>query len=163
MSNFYNNLSNMLYLPILVYPMNLFIQILLSDGLLCNLLDFETQLRKETVTPAEALETAIAMENGAQNQQKVNQKWINIILLIQLLETIKEIATQSSTNIEKTTITTRMSSIEIAIQISVEAVDNSLSLIFSIKICRILKRQLSKKWKMYFFFRKSFWGMKCFW
>ena len=84
------------------------------------------------MTPEGALEIAIAMESGAQNQQKVNQNCINIILLIQLLETIKEIATQSSTNIEKTTITTRMSSIEIAIQISVEAVDNSLSLIFSI-------------------------------
>ena len=48
---------------------------LTRDALILNMIDHETQkeLLKETVEPSEALEIAIQMEMGAQNQQKINQ------------------------------------------------------------------------------------------
>ena len=48
---------------------------LIRDAFILNMLDHETQkeLLKETVEPPKALEIAIQMEMGAQNQQKINQ------------------------------------------------------------------------------------------
>ena len=48
---------------------------LIRDAFILNLIDHETQkeLLKETVEPSKALEIAIQMEMGAQNQQKINQ------------------------------------------------------------------------------------------
>ena len=48
---------------------------LIHDAFILNMLDHETQkeLLKETVEPPKALEIAIQMEMGAQNQQKINQ------------------------------------------------------------------------------------------
>ena len=48
---------------------------LIRDAFILNMLDHETQkeLLKETVDPPKALEIAIQMEMGAQNQQKINQ------------------------------------------------------------------------------------------
>ena len=48
---------------------------LIRDAFILNMLDRETQkeLLKETVEPPKALEIAIQMEMGAQNQQKINQ------------------------------------------------------------------------------------------
>ena len=48
---------------------------LIRDAFILNMLDHETQkeLLKETVEPSKALEIAIQMEMGAQNQQKINQ------------------------------------------------------------------------------------------
>ena len=48
---------------------------LIPDAIILNMLDHETQkeLLKETVEPPKALEIAIQMEMGAQNQQKKNQ------------------------------------------------------------------------------------------
>ena len=48
---------------------------LIWDAFILNMIDHETQkeLLKETVEPSKALETAIQIEMGAQNQQKINQ------------------------------------------------------------------------------------------
>ena len=48
---------------------------LIRDAFILNMIDHETQkeLLKETVEPSKALEIAIQMERGAQNQQKINQ------------------------------------------------------------------------------------------
>ena len=48
---------------------------LICDAFILNMIDHETQkeLLKETVEPSKALEIAIQMEIGAQNQQKINQ------------------------------------------------------------------------------------------
>ena len=48
---------------------------LIRDAFILNMIDHETQkeLFKETVEPSKALEIAIQMEMGAQNQQKINQ------------------------------------------------------------------------------------------
>ena len=48
---------------------------LIRDAFILNIIDHETQkeLLKETVEPSKALEIAIQMEMGAQNQQKINQ------------------------------------------------------------------------------------------
>ena len=48
---------------------------LIRDAFILNMIDHETQkeLLKETVEPSKALEIAIQMEMGAQNQQKINQ------------------------------------------------------------------------------------------
>ena len=45
------------------------------DAFILNMIDHETQkeLFKETVEPSKALEIAIQMEMGTQNQQKINQ------------------------------------------------------------------------------------------
>ena len=45
------------------------------DAFILNMIDHQTQkeLLKETVDPSKALEIAIQMEMGAQNQQKINQ------------------------------------------------------------------------------------------
>ena len=47
----------------------------IRDAFILNMIDQETQkeLLKETVEPSKALEIAIQMEMGAQNQQKINQ------------------------------------------------------------------------------------------
>ena len=54
--------------------------ILISDVFILDMLDIETQnqLLKETATPAEALETAIHMESGAQNQKQTKTGLISI-------------------------------------------------------------------------------------
>ena len=48
---------------------------LIRDAFILNMIDHQTQkeLLKETVEPSKALEIAIQMEMGAQNQQKINQ------------------------------------------------------------------------------------------
>ena len=46
---------------------------LIRDAFILNMLDHEKELLKETVEPPKALEIAIQMEMGAQNQQKINQ------------------------------------------------------------------------------------------
>ena len=48
---------------------------LIRNAFILNMIDHETQneLLKETVQPSKALEIAIQMEMGAQNQQKINQ------------------------------------------------------------------------------------------
>ena len=48
---------------------------LIRDAFILNMLDHETQkeLLKETVEPPKALEIAVQIEMGAQNQQKINQ------------------------------------------------------------------------------------------
>ena len=48
---------------------------LIRDSFILNMIDHETQIEllKETVEPSKALEIAIQMEMGAQNQQKINQ------------------------------------------------------------------------------------------
>ena len=48
---------------------------LIRDAFILNMIDHETQkeLLKETVEPSKALEIAIQMEMGAQNQQKINR------------------------------------------------------------------------------------------
>ena len=48
---------------------------LIRDAFMLNMIDHETQkeLLRETVEPLKALEIAIQMEMGAQNQQKINQ------------------------------------------------------------------------------------------
>ena len=48
---------------------------LIRDAFIINMIDHETQkeLLKETVEPSKALEIAIQMEMGAQNQHKINQ------------------------------------------------------------------------------------------
>ena len=52
---------------------------LIRDAFILNMIDHETQkeLLKETVEPSKALEIAIQMEMGAQNQQKINQNLIS--------------------------------------------------------------------------------------
>ena len=48
---------------------------LIWDKFILNMLDHDTQneLLKEPVSPTKALQTAIQMEMGAQNQKKINQ------------------------------------------------------------------------------------------
>ena len=52
---------------------------LIRDAFILNMIDHETQkeLLKETVEPSKALEIAIQMEMGAQNQQKINQNLLS--------------------------------------------------------------------------------------
>ena len=52
---------------------------LIRDAFILNMIDHETQkeLLKETIEPSKALETAIQMEMGAQNQQKINQNLLS--------------------------------------------------------------------------------------
>ena len=52
---------------------------LICDAFILNMIDHETQkeLLKETVEPSKALEIAIQMEMGAQNQQKINQNLLS--------------------------------------------------------------------------------------
>ena len=52
---------------------------LIHDAFILNLIDHETQkeLLKGTVEPSKALEIAIQMEMGAQNQQKINQNLLS--------------------------------------------------------------------------------------
>ena len=60
---------------------------LIRDAFMLNMIDHETQteLLKETVEPSKALEIAIQMEMGAQNQQKINQNLMSTINSVNLV------------------------------------------------------------------------------
>ena len=60
---------------------------LILDAFILNMIDHETQkeLLKETVEPSKALEIAIQMEMGAQNQHKINQNLMSSLNSVNLM------------------------------------------------------------------------------